>query len=239
MADAGQTGAQDEAVVPPTEKGAKQEPTPGKAGEDKTIDAQKIHDSAYAEARRTFEAKEAQLREELEALRAQVSEGKSKAKEADDIQAEIEKVKSNFQEQLEKEKGRVGKAAEAYKRAKLIEALEGAGIANPGYHAEVLTRRLAADLDDEGFAVQVLTEKGGKALNRVGDPMTVQEFAAQFASEHPEFVASKSRNGIGYAGAGPAPDKGNIATQIAAAEAAGNWAESKRLKGELLKQKTS
>lgn len=214
MADAGQeTGAQDQQQGDANLKGEQGQkadagqPENREAGENEPgIDPQKIHDSAFAEARRTFEKKEAELRRELEELRSQVKPPK-KPESSDTVEAgELEKVRNELTQQLEGERNRVKRAAEGWKMGKLIAALDEAGIANPAYHAQVLQNRVKAGLAEDGsepFAAEVLTPTGGKALNpKTGEPMGIAELAATFATEHPEFVKGKTRSGVDYGGSG-------------------------------------
>jgi hypothetical protein len=66
--------------------------------------------------------------------------------------------------------------------------------------------------------VRVLTDAGGKALNKeTGEPMTLDDLAADFAARHPRFVLDAGKAGAGFTGTAERRPK-SLDDAIAAAE---------------------
>lgn len=72
----------------------------------------------------------------------------------------------------------------------LKNALEEAGVNAPEVIARGLRDRVEADLSKGTGpeAVRVLTEDGNRKIGEDGEPVTVAEFARQFAEQHPALV---------------------------------------------------
>lgn len=204
--DAGDQAKGAEDAVPPTAPGDS-----GDAGQDTgespKLDAQKIHDSAYAEARRLFESELKERDERVAKLEAELGslrDGRQKKKDeadakAKDLEAQLDEIRASHQRKERELQERIDQAGAVLARGKLIEALAAQNVADPDYHAEMLLRRVQGDVTTG--EVRVLTDAGGKALNKEsGEPMSLVDLAAEFAARHPRFVLDASKPGAGYTG---------------------------------------
>ena len=194
MSDAGKTG--DEGTDAGTGEQDRKAADAGQGSGDKDVaalDAQKVYDRAFAEARRVFAPKIDELKAELDALKG------AKKPDLD----EVENVRAALKAQVEERDQRLTKAAGAWRDSELARALEAAGIENPNYHAKVLRDQVKAGLGETDFEItDILTDSGSKAINaKNGEPMTLKDFALDFAARNPGFVKASMRNGIGYGGA--------------------------------------
>lgn len=178
---------------------------------------QKVYNRGAKEAREALEGKLDEYREEIESLRSELDGGSSNGASGEggetdqDLYTEeqLEEIKSSYQskkqeieEEAEQLRDTLRETNREHARNRLIEALREQDVIKPETFADtfIAQGRVEADLSEGRDAIEVFTSDGNRMLNGDGDHASIEDLAASWADENPEFVRSSTREGAGYGG---------------------------------------
>lgn len=180
----------------------------GGSGDSDGIHPQEAYNRGARETREALEGKLNSQEETIESLRSELEElkgsedGRKSPEDRSDVYTEdqVEELKENYRSKIEQRESAIESANRATARTKLIEALTAQGVVKAEMFADLLVDRgrVQADVTEGLDHVEVLTPEGNKMLTESGDEATVQDLAASWAEQNPEFVRDGQQNGAGF-----------------------------------------
>lgn len=175
---------------------------------DSELDPQAIYNRGAKEAREAMEGKLESQQETIQSLRSeleQLRESEDKRKSPEDrsdvyTEEQVEELKESYQSKIEQREEAVQSANRAHARNVLIEALREHNVVKPEMFADLLVDkgRVQADVTEGFDAIEVRTPEGNKMLTESGDEASVQDLAARWAEQNPEFVRDGQQAGSGF-----------------------------------------